>query len=192
MTALKCWRGSTSLALQEPTRCSVSSTTVKAFFIWIESSAFSTWVRESPSLFAFPTILSLHTIGMGIVAGMSAAVDLRILGFAPKVPLGEARRVFPVLWFGFWLNAVSGVVLLIGYPTKALTNPMFYGKLTCIALGLVAQTRIRRRVLPDGVADEQVVPMSGKALAVASLVLWASAITTGRLLAYTWVKLMSI
>lgn len=171
---------------------SVSGTTVNAFFIWIESSAFSAWVRESPSVFAFPSILSLHTIGMGIVAGMNAAIDLRILGFAPKVPLGEARRVFLVLWFGFWLNAVSGVVLLIGYPTKALTNPMFYGKLTCIALGLVAQTLIRRRVLPDGVADEHVVPMPGKALAVASLLLWASAITTGRLLAYTWVKLMSI
>ena len=162
---------------------------MNAFFIWIETSALSVWVRESPSLFAFPGILSLHTVGMGIVAGMNAAIDLRILGFAPRVPLTEARRVFPVLWCGFWLNAASGVVLLAGYPTKALTNPVFYGKLTCVALGLVAQTLIRRRVLHEGVSDTQAVPTSGKLLALASLVFWAAAITTGRLLAYTYVKL---
>jgi len=56
---------------------------------------------------------------------MSALVALRILGIVPKVPLIEMRRFFPVVWFGFWLNAASGVAPLIGYPTKALTNPLF-------------------------------------------------------------------
>lgn len=163
---------------------------MNAFLVWIESSALSIWVRETPSVFAFPAILSLHTIGMGIVAGISAAIDLRILGVAPQVPLAETRRFFPVLWLGFWLNAISGVVLLIGYPTKALTNPVFYVKLICVALGLVAQTSIRRRVLRDGFPET--VPISGKLLAVASLLLWATVITTGRLLAYTYVKLMSV
>jgi len=162
---------------------------VNPFLIWLETSALSVWVRESPSVFAFPGILSLHTVGMGIVAGMNAAIDLRILGFAPRVPLTETRRLFPVLWFGFWLNALSGVVLLVGYPTKALTNPVFYGKLTCVALGLVAQTLIRRRMLRDGVSDTGPVPVSWKLLALTSLLLWAAAITTGRLLAYTYVKL---
>jgi hypothetical protein len=34
------------------------------FFLWIETSAFSVWVRESLSMFAFPGILTAHTIGM--------------------------------------------------------------------------------------------------------------------------------
>jgi hypothetical protein len=165
---------------------------MNAFLIWVETSALSIWVRESPSVFAFPIILSFHTIGMGFLAGMNAAIALRILGFAPRVPLMEARRVFPVLWAGFWLNAVSGIVLLIAYPTKALTNPMFYFKLTCVALGLVAQTLIRRRVLANAAAGVDVVPMSGKLLAFSSLLLWAAVITSGRLLAYTYVKLTTI
>ena len=131
---------------------------MNAFLIWVETSALSIWVRESPSVFAFPIILSFHTIGMGFLAGMNAAIALRILGFAPRVPLMEARRVFPVLWAGFWLNAVSGIVLLIAYPTKALTNPMFYFKLTCVALGLVTQTLIRRRVLAHAAGGMDVVP----------------------------------
>src|SRR5450432_3249695 len=97
-----------------------------SFLLGLESTGLSTWIRESTSLWAFPGILTLHTVGMGFVAGLSAAVDLRILGFAPFVPLLELRRFFPVLWLGFWMNAVSGVLLLIAYPTKALTNPVFY------------------------------------------------------------------
>ena len=53
------------------------------------------WVRESPSVFAFPGILSVHAIGMALVVGLNAAIDLRILGFAPHVPLMEMKRFFP-------------------------------------------------------------------------------------------------
>ena len=159
---------------------------VDPFFIWLETSALSVWVRESPSVFAFPIILACHTVGMGFLAGMNAAIALRILGFAPGVPLAAAKRVFPVLWAGFWLNAVSGVVLLIGYPTKALTNPVFYFKLLCVALGLVVQTVIRRRLLEDEQSD---IPFWGKMFACASLAVWTAVIFSGRFLAYTYVKL---
>ena len=159
---------------------------MNAFLIWLETSALSVWVRESPSVFAFPIILACHTVGMGFLAGMNAAIALRLLGFAPGVPLAAARRVFPVLWAGFWLNAVSGVVLLIGYPTKALTNPVFYFKLLCVALGLVVQTVIRRRLLEDEQSD---VPFWGKMFACASLAVWTAVIFSGRFLAYTYVKL---
>jgi hypothetical protein len=116
------------------------------FFVWLESSSLSVWVRESTSVFAFPIILSFHTIGMGFVAGLSTAVALRILGRAPGVPLMEMRRLFPFLWTAFWINAVSGVVLLIAYPTKALTNPVFYLKLVFIGFAVWAVRSIYSQV----------------------------------------------
>jgi hypothetical protein len=143
---------------------------------WLESTAFSAWVRESPSLFAFPAILSMHTVGMGLAAGINAAIALRILGVAPNVPLSEMRRFLPAMWFGFWLNFVSGIVLLVGYPTKALTNPLFYLKLTLVALGVWLVGRIRPRMDRGG----------AKGLAIASLACWAGVIVAGRLLAYTY------
>jgi hypothetical protein len=117
--------------------------------IWLESTAFSTWMRESPSVFAFPAILSCHTVGMGLVAGINTALALRILGVASRVPVEEMKRFMPVMWFGFWLNAISGVALLIAYPTKALTNPVFYLKLALIALAMVLQSMISRRLFGD-------------------------------------------
>jgi hypothetical protein len=160
------------------------------FLRWLEATAFSTWVRESPSMFAFPAILSCHTVGMGLVAGINAALALRILGVAPGIPIHEMKRFFGVMWFGFWLNFVSGVVLLIAYPTKALTNPVFYLKLMLVAIGVGLVTPITRRVFRDPVPNHDVTAGRVRKLAIASLVCWAGVITSGRLLAYTYTRLM--
>ena len=150
------------------------------FLAWIETSALSTWVREDPSIFVFPAIVTLHTLGMGFLAGTSAAIDLRILGVAKRIPLAPMQKFFPVMWLALVVNVTTGVLLLIGYPTKALTNPDFYLKLALIAGGvwLVGKIRDRLDQFPKG-------------LAIASLICWGGAITAGRLLAYTYRHLMA-
>src|SRR5262245_30013173 len=117
------------------------------FTAWLESTALSTWLRDSISLLAFPSVLIVHAIGMGFLAGTNTMVDLRILGVAPRVPLSQLERFFPVMWFGLVINAISGVLLFIAYPTKAATNPVFYLKMGCIAAGVLMTIRIRNRVL---------------------------------------------
>ena len=156
---------------------------------WLESTAFSIWMRESTSIFAFPIVLALHTIGLGLIAGLSVALDLRILGFAARIPVPEFRGFLRLMWLGLWLNVTSGLALLAAYPTKALTNPVFYLKLGLIVAALMILDVVRRRLLTGGMALE---PMSRnlKMLATASLVCWAGAITAGRLLAYTYSRLM--
>ena len=51
---------------------------IDPFLIWLESTALSQWVVSSPSLLAFPGILSLHALGMGFAVGICLALDLRI------------------------------------------------------------------------------------------------------------------
>jgi hypothetical protein len=55
---------------------------VDPFFRWLESTAVSAWIVESPSLFAFPGILAVHTVGLGLLAGLNGALDLRLLSLA--------------------------------------------------------------------------------------------------------------
>ena len=161
-------------------------------FVWVESSALSVWSRESTSIFAFPTFLSVHALGMAIVVGLNVAISLRILGVAPRVPLTEMTRFFPLVWVGFGLSAASGTILLIAYPTKALTNPYFYAKLIFVALGVVQLRVIGNTVLRDPNTDTNPVPRRGRILAASSLACWAGAIATGRFLAYTYVRLFAI
>ena len=108
-----------------------------SWLLWLESTAFSIWMRESSSLFAFPGILAVHTVGLAFIAGLNAALDLRLLGVATRIPAIAFERFLPAMWMGLWLNVLSGIALLIGYPTKALTNPVFYLKLAFIAAALV-------------------------------------------------------
>ena len=153
------------------------------FFAWIESTAIHTWIVESPSLLAFPGILAAHTIGLALLAGVNGALDLRLLGFARGIPPATFIRLLPVMRAGFWLNVVSGIALLIGYPAKAFTNPVFYLKLGLIAAAMIVLQAILQRAEKGGDAP------GTRALAVVSLLLWASAITAGRLLAYTCTRL---
>lgn len=154
-------------------------------FAWLESTAFSIWLRESPSLWAFPFVLILHTVGLAFLVGANVAIDLRVLGAARDVPLRSLERYHLVMWVGFWVNAASGLLLLTAYPTKSLTNPIFYGKLLLIAAALALATAIRARMSTEGAAAAGL-----RALAIASLACWALGITAGRLLAYTYSRLL--
>jgi hypothetical protein len=150
----------------------------------IEESGFSRWVVGSSSVFAFPSILLIHTIGMGIVVGISAGIDLRILGFAPAMPLAPLERFLPILWVGFWMNAATGVVLLAADATTKMANPDFYIKMVFIALAVINLRILRNRVFRDPLIDKAPFSMNAKVLAVMNLVFWLGAITAGRLLAY--------
>src|SRR5262249_6123349 len=154
------------------------------FLRFIEQSSFSQWVTSSSSVFAFPSILLLHTIGMGVVVGISAGIDLRILGLAPALPLAPMEKFFPLLWIGFWVNAVTGLILLVADATTKMTNPDFYVKMGFIALALINLQIKRKKVFRDPFVDKKPFTSDVKLLAVTSIVFWLGAITSGRLLAY--------
>jgi len=156
---------------------------VTEFLDTLENLGFSTWVRESPSKLAYPTILWLHVMGMGVVAGISSVISLRLLGVSPKTPVQPLEGLYPLIWWGFWVNAATGTALLLASASKRLVDPTFYVKMIFIFAGLAVLQLTRNKVFrslgPDGA-----LPESAKALAWASLICWLGAITAGRLLAY--------
>ena len=158
---------------------------VPELFNTIEQTALSSWLRESTSVFGFYFILLFHTIGMALVVGASAVVDLRILGIASALPLRPLKRLFAIMWVGLGINVTTGIFLLIAYPTKALTNPDFYIKLSFIALAVITMRRLNSRVFDDASLDEVAMIVKGKTMAVWSLVFWIGAVSAGRLLSET-------
>jgi hypothetical protein len=155
-----------------------------SFLASIENSALAAWVRESSSLLAYPTILFMHTVGLGFLVGLNAAIDLRILGFARKLPLAPMESFYRIMWAGFWVNLASGTLLLMADATTKLASRVFYVKMAFVFLGVVNMILIRRRVFRDPAIDTAPVAGFGRMLAIASLVLWMGAITAGRLMAY--------
>lgn len=152
-------------------------------FTWLEGSAMSTWVREAPTIWAFATILTLHTFGMGVLVGASAVLDLRLLGIGRTVPLAPLSTLFRVMWAGFWLNLLTGSVLFAADASSRGTQWLFFLKLLFVATGVATMILIKSHVY-DAKTDPIVVSGTTKRLAALSLVVWVAAITAGRLLAY--------
>ena len=149
----------------------------------LEGSAFSTWLRESPSIWAYPAILTLHTVGLGVLVGANWMVDLRVLGFARAIPGSVLSRAFPMMWAGFWLNAATGALLFAGDPTTKGTTAVFMGKLVLVAVGVVLMIALKRKLHGRDIDAGTAIP-GVKALAATSLVLWVAAIAAGRWMAY--------
>jgi hypothetical protein len=154
------------------------------FLQWVENIGFSAWVRESPSILAFPTILLIHTVGMALCVGVSAGIDLRLLGFAQDLKIAPLERFFPILWVGFAANALTGTILVMQDATTKLRNPDFYVKMVFIALALINLRLMRRSVFRHPGLEDGSLPANARLLAITSLFFWIGAITAGRLLAY--------
>ncbi len=155
---------------------------MESFFEWLQSQSVPTWVSESDSIWGFPTILFLHSVGMGLSAGAAFIIGLRLLGVGRPLPVSSLRVLFKIFWGGFVLNFVTGSLLFAAHATTTGYVPMYYAKLVLILVGVILLFPMRRFV--DSDASDGVIPAHLKALALASLAVWIGVITTGRLIAY--------
>lgn len=150
---------------------------------WLESLPLSVWVHESPSVWAQPTVLTLHTMGMAVLVGATWVLDLRILGISRNVPLSAFRWTFGAVAVGLIVNLITGVLLFMGRATTWGTAFPFLIKMILVVASAATLLPIRSYVL-HGDPDQRDVSSRVRLLAIASILTWAGAITTGRLLAY--------
>jgi len=150
----------------------------------IEGSTFAVWTRESTSIWAYPTILTLHTFGLAIVVGANAVVNFALLGLAPRIPIPSLTKLFPVLWSAFALNFVTGLLLFMSDATTKAAQWVFYVKLALIVVALFIARAESKALGRQGGGVNRPVAANLCALALLSLVVWTGAIVAGRLLAY--------
>ena len=154
-----------------------------AFFRGLQDSTFTEWFLGSASIWTYPTVLTLHTIGMAILVGASFVVNLRVLQVAGEIPLQRLAPLYRFIWAGFVINLVSGLVLFVTQAADRVQDPVFYVKLGSIALALWFGVLVKRASI-DAADAPQVTPPRSRRLAAAGLGLWAIAIVAGRLMAY--------
>lgn len=145
---------------------------------WSDTSAFFIWLRESPSILAYPTVFFVHTLGLVLTAGMSLVVSARMLGVAPALPMAPFARLFRVAWTAFWVTAVSGAIMLGADPQTKLVNPVFPVKMVLVAAAVVLLLALRPRV------ERASTSASTRALALGCLLCWLGAVAAGKFMAY--------
>jgi len=154
-----------------------------SFFQGLQNSAFTDWFLGSPSVWAYPTVLTLHTIGMAILVGASFVINLRVLQVSGLIPLRGLRPLYRFIWIGLAINLASGLVLFVTEAADRVVDPVFYVKMASIAVALVLVVVVKRRAI-DLTGSPQVASGTARSLAAASLTMWTIAIVAGRLMAY--------
>ena len=151
----------------------------------IENSGFATYIRETPTWPAYSTVLALHTFGMAFLVGLSGVIALRVLGIVPELPLKPLKKLQPVIIIGFWVNAITGIILTTLAIRSLLTNWDFYVKLVAIAFALVSLVKMRRHAFADSsAADNAIASPEARRWAKSMLFFWGLAVLGGRLTAY--------
>jgi hypothetical protein len=152
---------------------------------YLENLPLAEWVRSSPSLFAYSTVLTAHGIGLGMVVGVNTVIALRLLGVAPDIPLTGLRRLYGIVWVGFFINLVSGLLLFIAEAHTMAGMVAFWSKLLFVAAGMSVAELLKRFYFADVASVEAgVVTRVGRKLAIVSLGCWYLALIAGRLTAY--------
>lgn len=154
-----------------------------AFFRSLQDSAFTEWFLGSDSIWTYPTVLTLHTVGMAMLVGASFVINLRILQVAGAIPLQRLQPLYRIVWIGFGINLLSGLVLFVTEAADRIVDPVFYVKMASIAVALWFGVIVKRCAI-DRVEALAAAPAQSRALGAASLVLWTVAIVSGRLMAY--------
>jgi hypothetical protein len=154
-------------------------------FEWLEETRLALWVGES--LWGYPLLLSLHIVGLAMVAGIFTMLNIRLLGILKEIEFSPLIGLFRLAWIGLLVNALSGFGLFSSQATIFVTSTPFLVKIAAIIVGVIIATRILkvvRRDAGDWDAGTSLPDQRVKLLAVASLLCWVVAIVGGRLIAY--------
>ena len=151
----------------------------------IEASALGQAMRQS--LYLYPVVETVHIIGLALLFGSIAVLDLRLLGLARDVPVTRlTRHVLPWTAASFVLIVPSGLAMFTAHAMEFIDNPLF-----AIKLGLIFAAGMNAAAFHAG-AFRSVAgwdtgaapPRAARVAGALSLVLWVAVIACGRLLAY--------
>lgn len=157
--------------------------------IWesIEYSTFGISIAES--LWAFPTIETIHVIALVAVVGTIMVMDLRLVGLASK-NVAVTKMTSDTLkwtWIAFIIAAITGTLLFVSKASSYVVNPYFLIKIGLLALaGLnMLYFHFRTYQTVHDWDESPVIPTSAKVAGWLSLILWTGVVFFGRVIGFT-------
>lgn len=137
-------------------------------------------------LWLYPSVETVHIVGIGLLFGSIAVLDLRLLGLSRSIPARKlAAHVLPWTAGSFLLIVPSGLMMFTAHASEFVSSPVFVTKMVLILAAGVNAALFHTTVFSKSEAwDTTKPPLPARAFAAVSLLLWIAVIACGRLLAY--------
>ena len=155
---------------------------------WLSETAVSVVIQKV--FWIIPTVQTVHILAISVVLASMAMFDLRLLGLAGRRHsiVSFSRRFMPWLWNALIVLALTGSILIVGEPSRALGNPVFLAKMIMLSIAIVVTLIFQatlKRDLSRGERDLTPAHYSAaKFTGLASLLLWLGIAVAGRWIAY--------
>jgi hypothetical protein len=158
------------------------------FINWLGATPVSLVIQKV--FWIIPTVQTIHILAISVVLASMAMFDVRLLGLAGKRNsiASLARRFMPWLWGALIVLAVSGSILIIGEPKRALGNVFFAMKMCMLATAILVTLGFQVILKRDLAGGSDLAPAHfgvARIVGLLSLVLWVGIAVAGRLIAYT-------
>ena len=154
--------------------------------LWIRASFLHQFVIEN-GRWLWPTLESLHFLGLSVLLATIGLFDLRVLGLGRGIPPGALHRLIPIGIAGYGVNVLTGIMFFSGFPEQYFYNAAFWWKGTFMAIAGINVAAFyltpsfrEVQMLPAG-ADA---PFRAKLIAGTSLAAWSAVLICGRLLTF--------
>ena len=155
----------------------------------LEGSALGQAMRQW--LWLYPSVEIVHIVGIGLLFGSIAVLDLRLLGVSRTIAVRSlARHVLPWTAASFILIVPSGFLMFTAHASDFISSPIFVLKMGLILAAGLNAALFHAIVSPSmEVWDSEEMrrlgpPPSARLSAALSLAIWMAVIACGRLLAY--------
>ena len=153
----------------------------------LQQTGVAVGIRDS--LFVFPLLEAAHVVGLALVFGTVAVVDLRLLGLA-SINRSFQRLAADTLkwtWAAFVLTAVTGGLMFSTNAVAYYHNPYFRLKVALLALAAVNVLAFELTTGRTVAAWDQarVPPRRARIAGTLSLVIWIAVIVAGRMIGFT-------
>jgi len=155
-----------------------------SFLTWLQNTPFAIFVAET--LWAYPLLETLHTMGMALLLGTLGLINLRVLGYKPLLPILGTRDLLPIAWLGFTVNAMSGLSLFTSDAVNFFSSNTFRVKILLIIFAGINAAVLSRKIFTpvEGGHQDDVITGGAKLIAASSLAFWLIAVVCGRIYAY--------
>lgn len=152
---------------------------------WLESTQYAAWIRGD-SIWGWPLVLTVHTLGTALVVGFIVIISLRLLGLFETIPYATLNRMFPAFWAAVVLQFVSGFILWMTKPTQYDTDVAFVLKFSFVIIGIILAFYVSGIIKREAASWEAkgAVSSGGVKLVSVTLLVWCTVLVAGRLTAY--------
>ena len=132
----------------------------------------------------WPTLETLHFVGLSMLFTVVLIVDLRMLGMIKNVSYAAVYQLLPIGMLGFGLNLITGMMFFIGEPGQYVHNITFYWKIVFIVLGglNVVYFLLDENVWNVKAGDDA--PLSSKLAAASAIFIWTAVLFCGHMLPF--------